>query len=625
MAAPAQTLTVNNTRPNQLVSYPGVGTVIRASQRTRPFWFDGRFLAARDLERDQNYFLRRQADLGKAAGFGVIHGLNLTQGADAETIVIGAGQGITPGGELVMLASDLTVVLSDLADAENLDEQFGLAETPVALARNRTGLYIVALRPVQFTANPISSWPTSLQGSPTTNDGNIVEASAVSLVPYTGATGDYDASMRDAQAARQVFLGGESTVSGSLLPLGMISIQRGAIEWIDSWLVRRDSGPEFAGLRFGLADPAAQQAFLLQYDARLQQIVSALSAKQQPAHFAATDYFQALPPAGRMPLASINVAAGSPMTQFFFPQQTDVWLSLIAADELPEWIEDSQSLPPIDLTLPASAYADLSVFVLIPVARAAFAGLAASLPPAPLRAALPQVANHRNTVSALRFFRGSATTSASTAAASGWTAAIGASIYGYYVRRRSQPVYVMPAALTTVTTLTSSGSDVAGVTLIASVVPTTATGSITFKDGATVLGVVALSAGVATLDPAPLSPGAHSLTASYQSDSNLLPSISLPLALTVTSVPFTKPAMTLTQVLIPGALLLEFKAVLSPPSATGSVLFQVDSGAQVSGQLIAGVAILQTAIPAAGAHTLNAEYTGDNAFAPAVAQLQFTV
>ena len=120
----------------QLTTWQGNGSIVVASRRTRPLWFDGRFLAARDLKRDQDYFLQRQADLGRAAGFGIIHGLLVDtvstggQAADAETIVIRAGQGITPCGKLVMIPSDLTVRLSDLAQEESLDLQFGISTLP---------------------------------------------------------------------------------------------------------------------------------------------------------------------------------------------------------------------------------------------------------------------------------------------------------------------------------------------------------------------------------------------------------------------------------------------------------------------------------------------------------------
>ena len=54
-------------------------------RRWRPRWFDGRFLAASDLQGEQNYFLVRQADLGRAGGSGVIDGLMVSEAVDAGT------------------------------------------------------------------------------------------------------------------------------------------------------------------------------------------------------------------------------------------------------------------------------------------------------------------------------------------------------------------------------------------------------------------------------------------------------------------------------------------------------------------------------------------------------------
>jgi hypothetical protein len=183
------------------------GSIVLDSERTRPLWFDGRFLAAKDLEREQNYFLQRQADLGQAGGFGVMHGLFVDQPpttgpvSRAETIVIHAGDGITPAGELVMIPNDLTIRLSDLAEEENLGLQFGISTMPQQPPRTRTGLYVIALRPVEFTANPITSYPTSIQGSRTTHDGDIVEATAVSLVPYPNAINNSDPAQQRAMLA----------------------------------------------------------------------------------------------------------------------------------------------------------------------------------------------------------------------------------------------------------------------------------------------------------------------------------------------------------------------------------------------------------------------------------------
>ncbi|MGA7240821.1 MAG: hypothetical protein WBY44_34375 [Bryobacteraceae bacterium] len=429
--------------PRPLAS-PSAGMVL-SGRNTRPLWFDGRFLAACDLKREQNYFLQRQAELGQAGGFGVLHGLLVDQGAtiaqpaSGETIVIHAGVGITPAGSLVMIPSDLTIQLSDLADEENLEVQFGLSTAPQQPARTRTGVYVVALRPVEFTANPVTSYPAAIQAPRVTQDGDIVEATAVSLVAYPNPVNGYDTSLQQAALARQIFATGNSgALSDSLLPLAMIGIDRNAIQWIDTYLVRRDSGPQYSGVRPGLTDPATQQAFLKQYDAQLQAVVASRPAGSK-ANFPATDYFQALPPAGRLPLDAVDTVG---LTQIFFPQQMNVQLSIIPADELPAVIEEGLSLPPIDLTLPSSTYANIAVFVLIPVPRENFTALSVSLAQTQLNPALPQTLAASAANPLLQLFQNRPVLAAPiSAAANPWAAAIGGQTYGFYLRRRSEPVF----------------------------------------------------------------------------------------------------------------------------------------------------------------------------------------
>src|SRR5262245_29082082 len=91
---------------DQAVTLLQNGTLAVDERRRRPFYFDGRFLTARDLIREQNYFLARQADLGRAEGNGVITGLNVTPTGNS-TIGISRGNGITMAGELVTISADL--------------------------------------------------------------------------------------------------------------------------------------------------------------------------------------------------------------------------------------------------------------------------------------------------------------------------------------------------------------------------------------------------------------------------------------------------------------------------------------------------------------------------------------
>ena len=442
----------------QLAAGQNSGSLVLDSKRTRPYWFDGRFLAARDLEREQDYFLQRQADLGQAAGFSVIHGLMVSTPAanaptsNGDTVIIGAGQGLTPAGELVLLPKDVTIDLGDLPDEQSLDVQFNLAQIPNTPARTRSGAYVLALRPVEFTANPIASYPTSIQGTRTTHDGEIVEATAITLVPYpspinwTGGS-NQDAAQLRAALARQIFFNANpSQLSDALLPLAMVYLQRGVIVWVDPYLVRRESGPEYSGLRLGLADPATQRAFLMQYDSMLQETVSARITSGASTSFAAANYFQALPPAGRFPLASLNIASqGTAQTfsQAFFPQQLDVRLSIIPTDEISALVDDSMALPPIDLTLPANAYADLSVFALIPVPRSGFAALKSSLQTLAPNPTVPQILSFRTPAELLRLYQGTVVINLPTANQNAaWLKAIGNQTYGFYIRNRSSPAYV---------------------------------------------------------------------------------------------------------------------------------------------------------------------------------------
>ena len=155
------------------------GALFEDSRRERPRWFDGRFLAARDLIREQNYFLAREADLGRATGSGVATGLEVSARRDASAVSIAAGHGITPTGELVLLEQPMNLSLADIPRVELLSGRFGLGRIPVAPMRSRSGLFALALRPVEFTANPVGSYPTSLTGQRTVEDGDIIEGTAL--------------------------------------------------------------------------------------------------------------------------------------------------------------------------------------------------------------------------------------------------------------------------------------------------------------------------------------------------------------------------------------------------------------------------------------------------------------
>lgn len=339
------------------------GALVEDTRRERPRWFDGRFLAARDLIREQNYFLTREADLGRAAGSGVAVGLEVREHG-ASGLRISAGHGITPSGDLVMLERGLDLALSDIPRVEQLSGKFGLGRLPVAPLRSRSGLFALALRPVEFTANPVGAYPTSITGARKVEDGDIVEATAVVLVPWPDDGGDASLQRRRGRAAHAIFVHEAGRgLSANLLPIAMLALDHNSVAWIDAPMLRRVLGADRDDLPgLGLASRALRQAHLLQHQQHLADVLADTGGRP----FAAASMFSALPPAGPLPAGVIDPRD---FTQRYFPASIDVEFSIIPEDELPALVEESLALPGFDLGADDDALESSAVLVLAPVPR----------------------------------------------------------------------------------------------------------------------------------------------------------------------------------------------------------------------------------------------------------------
>ena len=176
-----------------------------------------------------------------------------------------------------------------------------------------------------------------------------------------------------------------------------------------------------------------------------------------------------------------------------------------------------------------------------------------------------------------------------------------------------QPVYASSA--TTITTLTSSAnpsSSSQSVTLTATVSPSIATGTVTFKDGTTIIGTSALSVGTATMTTSTLATGSHSLTAVYGGDANDVASVSSVLTQTVNAARAnTTTSLTSSPNPSISGRSITLSATVSPAASSGSVTFK--DGAVVIGTstLSSGMATMATSTLAAGSHSLTAVYGGD--------------
>ncbi len=82
---------------------------------TRNHWFDGKFLRADDLARDQDYHREAQRLANRAGGFGVVEGLEI--GLAGAELLLQPGLGITARGELLLLNGELRVGVDALIAA----------------------------------------------------------------------------------------------------------------------------------------------------------------------------------------------------------------------------------------------------------------------------------------------------------------------------------------------------------------------------------------------------------------------------------------------------------------------------------------------------------------------------
>jgi hypothetical protein len=139
----------------------------------------------------------------------------------------------------------------------------------------------------------------------------------------------------------------------------------------------------------------------------------------------------------------------------------------------------------------------------------------------------------------------------------------------------------------------------------------TPTGTATFKDGATTLGSVALSAGKAALTVSTLSPGSHAISVIYAGDGNFNSS-SAALTHAVDKTTTTSLASSVNPSVFEQPVI--FTATVTPNIATGTVTFKNGAGVLGTTAVVSGKAQLTTGILAVGAHSITATYNGSATF-----------
>ena len=204
-----------------------------------------------------------------------------------------------------------------------------------------------------------------------------------------------------------------------------------------------------------------------------------------------------------------------------------------------------------------------------------------------------------------------------------------ASIYSgsaNFLASTSPTVTQTVSARTTTSLASTPNPSVTGqaVTLSATVSPVAPatgvpTGTVTFKDGATVLGTAALVNGSASLSATTLAVGAHSLTATYNGAGNFLASTSAAVIQTVnqgntsTSLASTPNPSNAGQTVTLAAKVSATALATGVP--TGTVTFRDGTTVLGTATLVNGSASFSISTLAVGSHSLTAAYGGSAAFA----------
>jgi hypothetical protein len=184
----------------------------------------------------------------------------------------------------------------------------------------------------------------------------------------------------------------------------------------------------------------------------------------------------------------------------------------------------------------------------------------------------------------------------------------------------STPVTETANQAATTATVSSSATPSAynqSVTFSASVAPAyggSATGILTFLDGATSFGTASVSNNSAQITISTLSVGTHSVTVKYSGDSNFTGSTSAVLSQTVNPATTTTTLVTNLNPSTYGQL-VSFSATVQPPSGTtvtGTVTFLDGSISLGSATLAANSAQLSIASLGTGNHSITVVYSGDS-------------
>jgi len=334
---------------------------------SRTNYYDGRLLKASDLIRDQLYLDERLREVGRASGFGVVRGLDLSFDG-ASIIRVSPGLAVAPSGRVLELEERELEI--------NLFDQGLIGALNPGFRRLNRGLYALVLQYAEVGEGSAEIYPRDLEGERGFHFNAYAEGVELVLVELSVRSNARRVQREDrvanavferAHLSRQLILndGPLSELPEDGIALGMISIENGRIDWMDSGLVRR--------AHRAINTPGSLQRDLHQHYEEL--LVDILNLRREGARlgeFPASQYFSVLPPYGSVPREAIDPENGR---QGYFPEDFEVSIAPVRKDDLKAVLSQSVLLEPIDLARDK----DVDIMLLVPMSDHQFAWRARQL------------------------------------------------------------------------------------------------------------------------------------------------------------------------------------------------------------------------------------------------------
>jgi hypothetical protein len=261
----------------------GITLIPSPTPLTRLNYFDGKFLRADDLSREQGY-LRRLVELGnQAGGSGVVHGFDLLA-AGAGTLTLTAGLAIDPRGRVLYLPHEGALNLAQLIERSAQSSSSagtqaggapGFAECEAAAAGGEviagtqaTDLYVITLahaealcgeedvygklcedacvgstqRPYRLEGVVVRAVPLTLPAAPCTASwlGPQHRRSQVASAWFAGERAALGHDLSAQRIRGEVWCRGAVAETGDAVPVAVVSVSGGALQFVDPWIARRE-------------------------------------------------------------------------------------------------------------------------------------------------------------------------------------------------------------------------------------------------------------------------------------------------------------------------------------------------------------------------------------------------